>query len=221
MAHLFALTFVTGVIDAASYLGLGHTFTANMTGNVIFLGFAIAGAPGISVARCTLAVAGFVTGAALAGRVAAGIPVASRASRMVRAGLVEASVLGLASLVAAGQRDSLTEAGGRVAAVIVLAAFAMGVRNATVRFQAVPDMTTTVLTLTITGLAADSAASVAAGAAIPRWPRRVGSVLTMTAGAAFGVLLLRWGPWCPLALSAVVDMASTLTLRSQDVVSSD
>ena len=210
MAHLFSLTFVTGVIDAASFLGMGRTFTANMTGNVIFLGFALAGAPGISVTRCTLAVAGFVTGAALAGRVAAGIPGASRASRMVRAGLVEATLLGLASLLAAGQRGVLPVAGGRLAAVIVLPAFAMGVRNATVRALAIPDMTTTVLTLTITGLAADASASAAAN---PRWPRRVGSVLTMTAGAAFGVLLLRRGLWCPLALSAVVGAASTVALR--------
>ena len=213
MTHLFALTFVTGVIDAASFLGMGRTFTANMTGNVIFLGFAIAGAPGISVARCTLAVAGFVTGAALAGRVAAGIPVASRASRMVRAGLAEATLLSLAALVAAGQPGDLPESGGRLAAVIVLAALAMGVRNATVRAVAIPDMTTTVLTMTITSLAADAAAS-AAGAANPRWPRRVGSVLAMTAGAVLGVLLLRRGLWCPLALSAVVGAASTLALRS-------
>jgi uncharacterized membrane protein YoaK (UPF0700 family) len=220
MAHLFALTFVTGVIDAASYLGMGHTFTANMTGNVIFLGFALAGAPGISVARCALAVAGFVTGAALAGRVAAGIPVASRSSRMVRAGLVEAAVLGLASLLSAALRGAMTEAGGRLSGVIVLAAFAMGIRNATVRALAVPDMTTTVLTMTLTGLAADSAAAAAACAASPRWPRRVGSVLTMTAGAVSGVLLLRVGLWCPLAFSAGVGAASTLALRRRGEVSS-
>ena len=37
---LLGLTAVTGVVDAASYLGLGHVFTANMTGNVVFLAFA-------------------------------------------------------------------------------------------------------------------------------------------------------------------------------------
>jgi uncharacterized membrane protein YoaK (UPF0700 family) len=44
-----ALTFVTGVVDATTYLSLGHVFVANMTGNVVFLGFGIAGAGGISV----------------------------------------------------------------------------------------------------------------------------------------------------------------------------
>jgi uncharacterized membrane protein YoaK (UPF0700 family) len=38
------LTFVTGVVDATSYLRLGHVFVANMTGNVVFLGFGLAGA---------------------------------------------------------------------------------------------------------------------------------------------------------------------------------
>src|SRR5881397_904111 len=33
---LFGLTFVTGLIDGVSFLGLGHVFTANMTGNVVF-----------------------------------------------------------------------------------------------------------------------------------------------------------------------------------------
>lgn len=43
---LLALTLVTGLVDAFSYLILGHVFVANMTGNVVLLGFALAGAPG-------------------------------------------------------------------------------------------------------------------------------------------------------------------------------
>ena len=46
---LLALTLVTGLVDAASYVNLGHVFVANMTGNVVFLGFAIAGR---RVSRC-------------------------------------------------------------------------------------------------------------------------------------------------------------------------
>ena len=48
---LFGLTFVTGVVDAVSFLGLGHVFTANMTGNVVILAFATARVPGLSIAR--------------------------------------------------------------------------------------------------------------------------------------------------------------------------
>ena len=34
---LLLLTLTTGLVDAVSFLGLGHVFTANMTGNVVFL----------------------------------------------------------------------------------------------------------------------------------------------------------------------------------------
>ena len=43
------LTFTTGLVDAVSYLGIGHVFTANMTGNIVFLGFGIAGSGGLPV----------------------------------------------------------------------------------------------------------------------------------------------------------------------------
>jgi Protein of unknown function (DUF1275) len=41
---LSLLTLVTGLVDAACYLGLGRVFTANMTGNVVLLAFGAAGA---------------------------------------------------------------------------------------------------------------------------------------------------------------------------------
>lgn len=46
---LVAMTVVTGLVDAFSYLVLGHVFVANMTGNVVFLAFALAGAHGFSL----------------------------------------------------------------------------------------------------------------------------------------------------------------------------
>src|SRR3989441_10294697 len=68
---LLVLTAATGLIDAVSYLALGHVFTANMTGNVVFLGFAAAGAAGLSVTRSGTAVAAFLLGAVIGGRMAA------------------------------------------------------------------------------------------------------------------------------------------------------
>lgn len=62
-AMLLVLTAVTGVVDAVSYLALGHVFTANMTGNIAFLGFGIAGVPDVSVTRSALAPAAFFAGA--------------------------------------------------------------------------------------------------------------------------------------------------------------
>jgi uncharacterized membrane protein YoaK (UPF0700 family) len=60
---LLTLTIVTGIIDAVSILSLGHVFVANMTGNLVFTGFAAAGAPGFSPAAVAAALAGFIAGA--------------------------------------------------------------------------------------------------------------------------------------------------------------
>src|ERR1022692_4290835 len=65
---LVALTAVTGLVDAFSYLVLGHVFVANMTGNVVFLAFALAGAKGFSLAASALALGAFVLGAMGSGR---------------------------------------------------------------------------------------------------------------------------------------------------------
>ena len=65
---LLTLTVVTGLVDAFSYLTLDHVFVANMTGNVVFLGFALAGARGFSVAASSLALGSFAAGSLLGGR---------------------------------------------------------------------------------------------------------------------------------------------------------
>src|SRR5262245_65712709 len=73
LVGLMALTFVTGLVDAVSFLGLGRVFTANMTGNVVFLGFAAAGSPGLSVLRSGMALLAFSVGALIGGRIGARI----------------------------------------------------------------------------------------------------------------------------------------------------
>ena len=64
---LLILTAVTGVVDAVSILSLGRVFVANMTGNVVFAGFAVVGAPGFSLSASLFALAGFLLGAAAGG----------------------------------------------------------------------------------------------------------------------------------------------------------
>jgi uncharacterized membrane protein YoaK (UPF0700 family) len=66
---LVSMTLVTGLVDAFSYLVLGHVFVANMTGNVVLLGFALVGAPGFSIAASVSAVAAFGVGALVGGRI--------------------------------------------------------------------------------------------------------------------------------------------------------
>jgi uncharacterized membrane protein YoaK (UPF0700 family) len=69
-AALLLLTVATGLVDAVSFLGLGHVFTANMTGNVVFLAFALAGADGLSVSASLVALGCFLVGAVAGGRLA-------------------------------------------------------------------------------------------------------------------------------------------------------
>src|SRR3954467_12595993 len=69
---LLGLTVVTGVVDAVSILALGRVFVANMTGNVVFVGFALAGAAGFSLSASLAALAGFVLGARAGGRLIGG-----------------------------------------------------------------------------------------------------------------------------------------------------
>ncbi|MFJ8624631.1 YoaK family protein [Kitasatospora sp. NPDC093550] len=204
---LFGLTLVSGLIDAVSYLGLGHVFTANMTGNVVVIAFALAGAPGFSVVGSLTSLAAFLLGAVLAGRLATRPAVAERPRRLRTALVLEVALHGAAAAVVfAWTADGLAQYG-----VIALLALAMGVRNGTVRGLGIPDLTTTVLTLTLTGLAADSRL---AGGTAPRRRRRILSVLTMLAGAAPGAVLVLHGQtaWA-LVASAVLAGATLLLYR--------
>src|SRR5262249_19191687 len=68
---LLGLTAVTSLVDAISFLSLGRVFTANMTGNVAFIAFAVAGAPELSIARSVVALVAFLVGAIVGGRIMA------------------------------------------------------------------------------------------------------------------------------------------------------
>ena len=196
---LFGLTFVTGIIDAVSFLGLGHVFTANMTGNVVLLGFALGGSADLSVGRSLAALCAFATGGVVGGRLTN-----ERQRTPARQLLIAMHAETLLLCFAAG---AALIAGGdtsfaRLSPVIVLTAVAMGLRNAVVRKLAIPDLTTTVLTLTVTGLAADS---VLAGGAPPRSGRRLLAILAMGSGALVGTMLVRpLGMWIPLVVATCV-----------------
>ncbi|MFI2639922.1 YoaK family protein [Streptomyces sp. NPDC018610] len=194
---LLGLTVVSGMIDAVGYLGLGHVFTANMTGNVVVLGFAAVGAPGFSIPHTATSLVCFLVGALAGGRVAARYGGVSRRiwARVTLA--AEAVLVGASAAVAFAAPGAAATA----YALIALTAFAMGLRNATVRKLGVADLTTTVLTMTLTGLASDSRA---AGGTGHRSPRRTAAVLAMLAGAALGAwLVLHRDLGTPLLVSAL------------------
>ena len=183
-ALLLVLTGVTGVVDAVSFLKLGHVFVANMTGNVVFLGFAIGGATDLSFFASLAAIIAFVAGALGGGQLASRMG-RHRGQLLAVATYVEMALIAVAlvaSMFGSGTDDPTTQY-----TLIVLLALAMGLQNAAARRLAVPDLTTTVLTLTLTGLAADSPL---AGGKNANSARRLMATVTMLVGAGVGAVLI-------------------------------
>ncbi|MGW5691901.1 YoaK family protein [Streptomyces asiaticus] len=181
---MLALTVVTGLVDAVSYLALGHVFVANMTGNVVFLGFALMGAASLSALASVVALATFLLGAIIGGKL--GARFATHRGHLLKTATAVQTVLVAVTVTVAAVADGQVTTGVRYTLIVFLG-LSMGLQNAVARRLGVRDLTTTVLTLTLTGLAADS--TPAAGAA-PGPGRRVLSVLAMFLGALVGAQLI-------------------------------
>jgi len=212
---LLGMTVVTGLVDAVSYLSLGRVFTANMTGNLLVLAFSTARVSGLSIARSLTALLSFLMGAIFGGRIMARATAEAQIQFAVQTFLLEVVFLFAASFCAIGYRGHLLEDSFQMFALIALMALAMGTRSAAVRKLAIPDLTTTVLTLTITGIAADS--SIANGNN-PRVARRVASVVAMFLGAALGAVIIRYSIsaalWLATTISALCSAALFRSLRT-------
>jgi uncharacterized membrane protein YoaK (UPF0700 family) len=181
---LLALTLVTGLVDAFSYLSLGHVFVANMTGNVVFLGFALAGAPGFSLMASLTALAAFSLGALVGGRLSASLG-RHRGRLLAKVSAVEVVLVTAAAIIVAAVQSPGDGAARYV--IITVLSLSMGAQNAMARKLAVHDLTTTVLTMTITGISADSRL---AGGGGSKTGRRLVSAVAMFLGALIGALLL-------------------------------
>jgi uncharacterized membrane protein YoaK (UPF0700 family) len=196
---LVAMTVVTGLVDAFSYLALGHVFVANMTGNVVFLGFAVAGAHGFSIAASLVALVSFGVGSVVGGRIVARY--GHHRGRHLTIAMATESVFLAASVVLALLSSNAPEHVWRYALIVVLS-LATGVQNASIRKLAVPDLTTTVLTMTVTGIGADSALGGGTGS---KSGRRLVAIAAMFVGALLGALLvLHVRIVVPLAIALVV-----------------
>lgn len=201
---LVLLTMTAGMIDAVTFLGLGEVFAANMTGNLVVLGFAIAGAPTLSIGGPAVALGAFLAGAGLAGRLER--PKISRHMYVVRLIRIEIAVVALAALLSIG-----FDAGDEPLRFLVIGVLAggMGVRNETIRRIDVPELRTTVLTLAIAGFAAHEAEH-----AYGMGDRlRIAGITAMIAGAVISALLvlnasLAWA----LAAIVVVEAVTLLAL---------
>jgi uncharacterized membrane protein YoaK (UPF0700 family) len=181
---LVVVTFVTGMVDAVTYLGFGHVFAANMTGNVIVLGFALVGAGEISATASVVSLGAFMAGAAVSARLSGALhPTRHRwllTMLTLETGLLTAAA-GLALKQSAATSDLV---------IVGLLAVAMGMRTVTVRRVGISDVSTTVLTSTLAGIASDT---LLRGAPFRTGGIRLVIVVAMMLGAASGAVLLGGG----------------------------
>ncbi|WP_234983274.1 YoaK family protein [Demequina sp. NBRC 110053] len=200
---MLALTFSTGVIDAVGYLGLDRVFTGNMTGNVVILGMGLTGVDGLPVLGPVLALVGFMVGAALGGRTLRTFD-AGWSDKTTMLFSVVSVVLVASAVVAIFESDPPHPLALSITAAL---GAAMGLQAAVARHIAVKDVTTVVVTSTITGLAADSAAG---GEGLNFWRRRMGAILLIGAGACAGALLLQLHIAAGMLLSAAITVVVTI-----------
>jgi uncharacterized membrane protein YoaK (UPF0700 family) len=205
---ILVLTGLTGIVDAESFLSFGHVFTANMTGNVVFIAFAIAGVQGLSVARSGTALVGFLAGVTVGARMTRHLR-GRNTSRLVAAALfVQAASLFGATALAIGREGWPADRPAHLYAAIALTALAMGVQSVTALTLAVPGLTPNVLTTTLTRVVGDSVL----GSDNPVPTRRIASVAMMFAGALLGAWLWHLSAVWPLALCAAVSAVCGLAM---------
>src|SRR6476659_11278925 len=199
---LLLLTFATGLVDAVSVLVLGHVFVANMTGNVIFLGFWFVPHSGVDLMAAVVAFVAFVAGTVLGGRLARHLDRYVRRWLLVALGLEVMVLETLAALAGAGVLNYHDN--GKLGLIAGLA-LAFGSQNATARQFGIQELSTTVLTSTIVGIGFDSRL---AGGTGDREILRFGVVLTMLAGAMVGATLTRFVVAPIIGLAALTVAAS-------------
>jgi len=201
---MLILTFSTGVIDAVGFLGLDRVFTGNMTGNVVLLGMGFAGAADLPILRPALALVFFMVGAALAGRILRRGPEgwSGRTSSTLLTVTVGLTVLAVyVALIDVHAEEIL----GSITTSVL--GGMMGIQAATAKRLKIAEMTTVVVTSTITGLASDSRV---AGGKSPFWARRSAAIALIMAGAVVGALTLRVDLWLGVAVSALLSGVVTL-----------
>lgn len=208
---LLLLTASTGCIDAVSYLSLDKVFTGNMTGNVLFVGFSLVGAGTAPLLNNVIALAGFVLGSIVGGRIVGtsarkGLPTASR---MILAG---GAVIMIALVAYWLVVQTLPYAG--LLTVTALLALVMGAQVSAVKPIGNSDVTTIVVTNTLANLARDSRL---AGGSGKNWFPRLAAILAMGIGAAIGAACAHWvGGATALLAGAVIYTAGMITLVAAD-----
>ena len=203
VACLLRLTFATGIVDAISVLVLGHVFVANMTGNIIFLGFWFAPHTVVDMTAALVALVSFVAGAVFGGRLARHLDDDVRRWLTVALGFEVVMLLTLSILTGTGVIDYHDNT-----KLILVAGLALtfGSQAAAARQFGIQELSTTVLTTTIVGIGSDSRL---AGGTGRRERLRFSVILTMCAGAGVGATMTRFTVAPVIALAAVVVAIAT------------
>ncbi len=210
LSHITALYLITGVcglIDAACFLSFGGVFAEIMTGNLLFLSFAIGvGEPIRGIVKYVPVLLAFSIGAVVGGRLVRGSWQETRIGFVVEWTLLAAALL--ISVASHPAYDSLARG-----FVVSLLAIAMGLQNALIRRHGVPDLATNVMTLTLTALIAETRI---AGGESERWQRRSTSVAIFLATATLGAALtVSVGPWMPMSLALALFTLALLGIDPQ------
>lgn len=206
-AGLLLLTASTGVIDADSYLALDHVFTGNMTGNVLFIGFALAGVAGIPFVNNSIALVGFVVGTIVGGRIVGrGHP-----KTLPRVSAVTLLCGGILALALATTWTLLGTLAQPILLVLTfLLACVMGSQVSAVRPIGNSDVTTIVVTNTLANLARDSRL---AGGRFENWLPRLLAILAMGVGGAIGALIIHFSAgYIALYTAMIFYLAGVLVL---------
>ncbi|HXA34004.1 MAG TPA: YoaK family protein [Acidimicrobiales bacterium] len=207
---IYLISCICGMLDAACFLGMGQVFAEIMTGNLVYLAFAI-GTRGtgqsLPVLPYVIALGTFALGALVGGRLVR-LPAQWGSHRIAFAvEWVALAAAAVATLIVHPRYH-----GDARFVVIGILAFGMGIQNAAVRKWGVPDLATNVMTLTMTGLITDTRLG---GGDNHHAGRRSTSIGIFVASAVFGAFLVRYGVLWPLVAALVIfSVALPILLQS-------
>jgi len=201
---LIALTFASGAVDATSYLGLGRVFTANMTGNFVLFGLGVARVQGLEVLRSGMAFVGYVAGVAVSARVLGrGGAKDVWAARVTVVLALETAMLG--ALTAGWLATGAAPVRPWLEVLIVCSGMAMGMQSSAAQRLAVPSVSTTYVTGTLTSAVTELALF---GHPTSGWPLRACVVLSLGVGAGIEAVILLHvallAPFLPLLVLAAI-----------------
>jgi uncharacterized membrane protein YoaK (UPF0700 family) len=207
---LLLLILSSGAVDAICFLGLGKVFTAFMTGNFVFLGLRIAGAPGPHILSVIVSMCAFAVGVLLATRIVSPAPRSDVWPRRVTVALGVTVVAQAAFVVlwlSVGGHASVTAA----QFLLGISGLGMGFQTAAVFSLGIQGVFTTAATATFTVLSGDSAHW---SNTQPERRRLAALLIALTAGAVAGGLLVvharDFAPLLPLCASALVVVIAAL-----------